>query len=182
MKDIDDYQRLAVRTRKPDPRNRAMMHCIMGMSGEVGELRECITDKDSGIMGEFGDCLWYSANLADLFGMSLTEVMNAEVVGGFIGWSLVDQLLVSAARLVEMAKKVEFYGQEYPIDATKNYLAMYVQALVRLIIFHEGSVETVAEANIKKLEKRYPELRFDEKKAVNRDYSAESEAASISIK
>ena len=181
MKDIDEYQSLAHRTMKQEEIPKMMLHCIMGMAGEVGELREAMGPEGETIVGELGDCMWYSANLCQILGYKMTHLFQREVAGVGLGWSLIDQMMVASSRLIELAKKHEFYGKGYDLAELENYLAMYLHALVKLILSYELDVEYVAETNIKKLEKRYPDLRFDAMRAKNRDYAAESKAAGINI-
>jgi NTP pyrophosphatase (non-canonical NTP hydrolase) len=83
-----DYQALAMRTAKELPREKAILHMIVGLADELGELSSAI--KQSEIYGnptdfiniseEIGDLLWRVAYAAHVFGFSLETVarMNIE--------------------------------------------------------------------------------------------------------
>lgn len=78
--------------------------------------------------------------------------------------------------VVDIVKKSVFYGKE--LDRTKVLEEIgdnlwYVNLLIREL----GSTwEEVFEMNIKKLSARYPDLKFDADRAINRDTAAEQEA------
>lgn len=83
-----EYQSLAMRTAKDLPRDRAILHMIVGLADELGELSSAI--KQSEIYGkpmdianlseEIGDLLWRVAYAAHVFGFSLETIarMNIE--------------------------------------------------------------------------------------------------------
>lgn len=54
---FDDYQRLAIRTMKDDGHLMKVLHCTMGMVGEVGELLELKHQETEKMIGEVGDCM-----------------------------------------------------------------------------------------------------------------------------
>jgi NTP pyrophosphatase (non-canonical NTP hydrolase) len=83
-----EYQSLAMRTAKELPREKAILHMVVGFADELGELSSAI--KQSEIYGnpmdfnnlaeEIGDILWRVAYAAHVFGFSLETVarMNIE--------------------------------------------------------------------------------------------------------
>jgi NTP pyrophosphatase (non-canonical NTP hydrolase) len=85
---MSDYQVLAMRTAKPLPRDKAILHVIVGLADELGELSDAI--KKSEIYGEpidmvnmaeeVGDLLWRVSYAAHVFGFSLETIarMNIE--------------------------------------------------------------------------------------------------------
>ncbi len=98
--ELNEYQRLANRTdQQPQtgstpPHARHMLVPLLGLSGEVGELlseyKKRLRDGDSyslfpeRVKEELGDILWYLANVADKFGLSLEDIAShnlAKVAG-----------------------------------------------------------------------------------------------------
>lgn len=84
--DLDEYQRGALRTAAPRDKKNELLHLVLGLVGESGEVAEkfkkWVRDADSDearidradIAKELGDVLWYLAVLADHLDMSLDEV------------------------------------------------------------------------------------------------------------
>lgn len=83
-----------------------------------------------------------------------------------------------AGEVVDVVKKVVFYGKK--VDRQHLIEEMGDQLwYINLMIKKLGSTwAEVFEANIAKLEARYPGLRFDADKAINRNTDAEAEAIS----
>lgn len=84
---LDEYQQVALKTAKyTGDEFMDLMHWILGMAGEAGEVadkaKKIIRDKKGQIdeadkqelLKEAGDVLWHVAVLADHFGVSLEEV------------------------------------------------------------------------------------------------------------
>src|SRR3954463_11966241 len=84
--DLDEYQRGALRTAAPRDKPNELLHLVLGLVGESGEVAEkfkkWVRDLDSdesrldrpGIAAELGDVLWYLAVLADYLDLSLTDI------------------------------------------------------------------------------------------------------------
>lgn len=89
--DLDDYQRHALRTAGPRERKNELLHLVLGLVGESGEIAEkfkkWVRDHESDeaaidrsdLAKELGDVLWYVAVLADYFDLSLDEIARANV-------------------------------------------------------------------------------------------------------
>jgi NTP pyrophosphatase (non-canonical NTP hydrolase) len=84
---VDDYQKQALTTAlKSDDEFKDMMHWVLGLNGEAGEvaekLKKIIRDKNGEISEtdkqelakELGDVLWYLAVFAHDLGMSFDEI------------------------------------------------------------------------------------------------------------
>lgn len=193
MKDFNEYRKLALRTLNHQGKDRNILHCILGMVGEAGELSEIIgfsktlapaIDRGQAI-GELGDCLWYAAVLSEELNTDFEGLMfDAKHVdrGGVIHdmKTPYERLLIQSCRMADLVKKTVFYGKK--LDEAKlihmlfQYLIAFNEACSLLLV--QGLV--VAEINIKKLEARYPD-KFDAERAINRDYDAESKAAGVQI-
>jgi NTP pyrophosphatase (non-canonical NTP hydrolase) len=89
--DMDEYQRLALRTASPHDKPNALFDLLLGLVGETGEIAEkakkIIRDKDSDfsqwdtddLKKELGDVLWYLAVLADHFKLPLEDVAQHNI-------------------------------------------------------------------------------------------------------
>lgn len=91
---FDEYQKLAVTTAHishPDDPTMQNSIWVMGIAGEAGEIvekwkkavayREGKFDKDQfeDFKKEFADVIWYIAVLAEQLGLSLDEIMEANI-------------------------------------------------------------------------------------------------------
>ncbi len=84
--DLDEYQKLALRTAASKDKKNELFHLLLGLCGESGEIAEkakkIIRDKESDfsewdvedITKELGDVLWHVAVIANYFDISLDEV------------------------------------------------------------------------------------------------------------
>lgn len=88
---MDEYQQAALRTAAPKDEKNELLHLVLGLVGESGEIAEkfkkWVRDLDSDeaaidrddIKQELGDVLWYTAVLADYLGLRLEDVAQANV-------------------------------------------------------------------------------------------------------
>lgn len=84
--DLDEYQRGALRTAASRDKKNELLHLVLGLVGESGEVAEkfkkWVRDLDSDealidrgdIAKELGDVLWYVAVLADYLDLSLDDI------------------------------------------------------------------------------------------------------------
>ncbi|MCA2215698.1 nucleoside triphosphate pyrophosphohydrolase family protein [Jidongwangia harbinensis] len=89
--DLDEYQRGAVRTAAPRDERNELLHLVLGLVGESGEIAEkfkkWIRDLNSDeslidrgdITKELGDVLWYVAALADYLDLSLDDIATTNL-------------------------------------------------------------------------------------------------------
>jgi NTP pyrophosphatase (non-canonical NTP hydrolase) len=89
--DLDAYQRGALRTAAPRDKRNELLHLVLGLVGESGEIAEkfkkWVRDLDSDesridrtdIAKELGDVLWYLAVLADYLDLSLNDIATANL-------------------------------------------------------------------------------------------------------
>ena len=83
--DFNDYQKLAKRTAR-DGDLQAFNYCL-GLAGETGEILEHIKKAvfhrqpllTKTIKEELGDLLWYMANLATYYDLSLNDVAELNI-------------------------------------------------------------------------------------------------------
>lgn len=89
--DLNEYQRGALRTAAPRDKKNELLHLVLGLVGESGEvaekfkkwIRELDSDESQldrdGITKELGDVLWYLAVLADYLDLSLDDIATANL-------------------------------------------------------------------------------------------------------
>lgn len=89
--DLNQYQKLALRTAAPKDKKNELFHLLLALCGEAGEIAEkakkIIRDKDSDfsqwdredIIKELGDVLWYTAVIADYFDIPFGEVGDKNI-------------------------------------------------------------------------------------------------------
>ena len=85
MSGLDEYQKQAMRTHVPDP---IRLPCYaLGLAGEAGEVADLINkhlghglDLDlEKVREELGDVLWYVAGLAQVLGLTLSEIAHENI-------------------------------------------------------------------------------------------------------
>lgn len=88
---MNAYQTAALRTSSPKDAKNELLHLVLGLVGESGEVAEkfkkWIRDEDSDeqhldrddLQKELGDVLWYLAVLADYLGLQLDDIATANV-------------------------------------------------------------------------------------------------------
>jgi len=89
--DLAEFQRGALRTAAPRDMRNELLHLVLGLVGESGEIAEkfkkWVRDLDSeeslidraDIAKELGDVLWYVAVLADYLALSLDDLATANL-------------------------------------------------------------------------------------------------------
>lgn len=84
----NDYQTLAMRTCSIpfDRRDDMLRHAVFGLSSEAGEVSGILQKEYQGhvfdkehMIKELGDCLWMIAEASTAIGVSLEEVMEANI-------------------------------------------------------------------------------------------------------
>lgn len=153
-----------------------LLHAAMGL---VTETQEIETYKDKvNLIEEIGDCFWY---------LSILEAVYPEIKiqAGFTSFKkltnidmdrevaecppLIGMREAAANLLDKIGKRHIFYGKSLNGRDIVELVRDYVISLWHLCRIHNLQLEDIWEANIKKLEKRYPDLRFNGEHAVNRN-------------
>lgn len=147
---IDGYIEKAVRTLAPG--QGTMLHVVLGLNGEWHELN--LPDADH--LKESGDFFWYLAlgfhilSREDLF----YEILNQEDA------THLNDLIAGLDECTDLVKRVMIYGQEIEIEQFIEPLLKIMRGF--LIWLDEYSalclddIPTILDANIAKLQKRYP--------------------------
>ena len=89
--ELNEYQQGAIRTAAPRDKRNELLHLVLGLVGESGEIAEkfkkWVRDQDSDesrldredIAKELGDVLWYIAALADYLDLSLDDIASTNL-------------------------------------------------------------------------------------------------------
>lgn len=184
--DINQYSPLALRTLNPTYNHQHLdaTHAILGMMTECPELIEARTRElieartREQIKDEAGDFLWYFNLLLATRQVQWSDVLEPARVltRSNDGVSSFTALLFSVAILADHEKKALVYGKPINASAYLGVLIATLNYLLRILDDYGLPLEDVLEANIVKLEKRYPNLRFQAEYAINPDKQAEAEA------
>lgn len=88
---MSEYQRLALRTAAPREKKNELLHLVLGLVGESGEIAEkfkkWVRDQDSDetvidvddLTKELGDVMWYVAVLAAYLDIDLDDVARRNI-------------------------------------------------------------------------------------------------------
>ena len=169
----NEYQNKALRTLNDKGKELNILHCVMGMTGEIAEYLDTADVEKS--LRELGDCLWYSAVLAHVFGYSL-DVVRDKAFDSFREqnrYPSAKTAIIVAGEITDMLKKHIFYNKDLPEDAIIDLLGLYILCLESLCGQLGDKLLAVAWGNIKKLEARYPE-KYTDQLAINRNEEAEN--------
>lgn len=189
---LDSYQNLSVRTLNDQGTDRNRLHCVMGMAGEAGEIEELRSGEyafSAGIEGEVGDCFWYASTFALQFGWKLSSLVD-EIPRSRLGATMPVYfgsrgLVIYAARLMEIWKKLEFYPRPFDEAEVRGLLVNYLGCLLDMCEYLEESPITIAYSNLNKLQHdklgRYKSGLFTEGESAARNYLNESKAAGTTI-
>lgn len=177
---INQYQTLAQRT-SPDGHDR-LDNGILGLVGETGEIVDIYKKwkyqstpetpiPRERMLEELGDVLWYTAELATGRGRTLGEILGCSFEDmDMLGRAatpkkrelrrVIMSMCVRAAEICEHAHKKRF-------DRVDEKLRNMMAGMAILANICGSSLEAVAEMNIEKLKKRYPD-GFDPKISMGR--------------
>lgn len=171
----NEYKALAIRTESiptntfgalvtpmlDSHRATRILHAAMGITTETVELIE--TTGQANTIEELGDIFWYLAIMDDAINFyPLAFELSVDQTA-----------LTLAGDIVNYVKRHIFYGKTLELELLRSAAARFYNCLV-LDINKEGlNLEEVWEANIAKLEKRYPNKYFDKTDAVTRDVKNE---------
>jgi NTP pyrophosphatase (non-canonical NTP hydrolase) len=85
---INEYQNLAIRTVNPDlDKDQMLINAVMGLCGESGEAIDIVKkwyahghelDREH-LKKELGDIAWYIAEAATALGLTLDEILEANI-------------------------------------------------------------------------------------------------------
>ena len=167
---------------KMTPVNDRLLHGVVGLCTETGELVECASkgaDMDrTNFLEELGDFMWYVSLCVDSLGLTYADVLAhatvCEVVpkayGGYI-----DNLVIISSSMLDQLKCAIFYNREIDVKATGAFLGALLANVTRIITTINSSIEEVLDMNARKLRVRYADGYSDEE-ANKRNINAERTA------
>lgn len=174
-----DYTPLALRTEKPNDvlRDNELMlyrlgHALLGITSEIAEVRDTTETPD--LVEEYGDMFWYLNLGCAALNTSIDEI---ELIG-YEGDALdpIDAIVIQQGIIADKLKRAIYYGKEFEYDDVLKALAKIKINLIIACEDIEENYEDVLDANIRKLSQRYPDLKFDAERAINRDLEKEKKA------
>lgn len=174
----DEYQRQAIRTLPDYGRDKNILHCVMGMSGESGEYAEIRVGQDrTKITAELGDCFWYAASLAFILDMPFSIILrDAEITDTSQFRRTSDfAITIYSSRMLDQVKKTVFYGKQLDEGELIYNLILFVKSLMVECERRALPLSRVWTGNINKLLARFPGA-FSTDKAINRNEEAEAKA------
>ena len=190
---LNEYQRLALRTSGAG-HDRVKNGCL-GLTGESGEIVDIVKKymfqsgenppfpKDKFIK-EMGDVLWYCAETVSGMELELEEVTlrtgSYDKYSLFAAWNCAD-IELTAAML--SANAVEAYVSRF-VEGNAMRCAYRVRdiykGLLHLCDLVGVTIDEVADTNIEKLKKRYPD-GFDPERSIHRpEYERKEQTESAS--
>ncbi len=146
------------------------MHCVIGITTEVGEYIEAIHKEDQvNKKEELGDMFWYLANLEELRG-SKPAKLNPSIISS-------DNLNLGtiSMQLLDIYKKKMFYKSSKYDEVINVWISSFKASLIQACQSNNFDISSILENNINKLKIRYPE-KFTTEKADNRDLESERKA------
>ena len=177
MFDVEDYQRLAMRT-SPDGHDRILNGC-MGLIGESGEVVDLVKKwkfqsgdhaqlpKDK-LIEELGDVLWYCAEISTGMGYDMIRAPKWWGLNGptYDGKLHLDALFL--AKLCQVVTEALINPDERSPDPML-VVARIMDAIGYILKVYCGStLEECMERNIEKLKKRYP-CGFSPERSLHRE-------------
>lgn len=178
--DLNEYQKLAMRT-SPDGHDRIKNGCL-GLIGESGEIVDIVkkhmfqskadtplpVDK---IIDEMGDVLWYCAEIATGMEKNLQSITGQKpAFSSFDAYtSGFDVDIETAAGVAAFFAARAYAAHRFDENCILLRSAVYdvYRSLLELCGLLDTTIEHVAEVNIEKLKKRYPD-GFDPERSMNR--------------
>lgn len=177
----NEYQAGARRTLNDRGFHDNVLHCALGMSGEIGELITCTTPEE--FIEELGDFMWYAAVLFGELDAPFGSIMQAVHSTGEsrLTW-VVDEgsthylfvMVRQCSVVVDKVKRQIFYGKKLDVEAVAAATGIMVAAAYEWARIGGGALEDAASKNLLKLKVRYPD-KFTEHAANNRDTQKEGE-------
>jgi hypothetical protein len=164
-------------------RDQRFLHGVLGVASEVAELYKAHEKVD--MLEELGDLLWYCTLLADSQHISLDKIMSETSwvkpyfweSEGVTPQEVIREIATVASILVDMAKVSLFYNKEVDGGTILICIKQLVMYILKVAAAYDITIDLIVEANIAKLEKRYPVAEgYSDKAANRRDLGEEHQA------
>lgn len=179
MFDIEDYQRLAMRT-SPEGHDRILNGC-MGLIGESGEVVDIVKKwkfqsgddaelpKDK-LIEELGDVLWYCAEISTGIG---SDMIHAPKWFGLKSKNYVGKLHIDALFLAKLAQNMTdalMFPDPDEWSPDPMYVVVWIMDVIGYMLktYCGSTLEECMERNIEKLKRRYPD-GFSPERSLHRE-------------
>lgn len=160
--DTIDWGAVAADTNKKATR---VLHASLGLATEVIEL--AFHTNRVNLLEEYGDCFWYLAILDDELGFW-------PFAAAWCAWEFPEkEAAYWVGEVADCTKRWIYYGKELETPRLRDAAYNLAAALTWELTAAGLVLGEVFEANIRKLEKRYPDLRFESNAAIHRDVDRE---------
>lgn len=165
-----EYQIRAARTLvdAPDfeltPAELMLSWNVLGLVGEAAEIAELVATRPldvAKLQKEVGDCFWYCAAIATKERWDLHTVITQGAIlaprthPGDLGWYILG-LVASAGHIAELVKKGVYHRHGLDRVDLHDTLGLCTWYLGGIVDVMEWDLGELLDANIIKLEKRYP--------------------------
>lgn len=180
--DNKTYRELAIKTESPIDqrlrdrillrRNIRLLHCIMGIGSELEEIKLAIQNGDMINIGEeIADNMWFLSLGADELNFELPEPSSVFISNTTVSVEL-EMITNTVSKLLDIIKKIIFYGREYPVEDIKIALQNIYVCILHLCTLFNLNIDELKKKNIDKLAARYGD-KFSEYLAINRNLDKE---------
>lgn len=172
--DLNQYMNRAIRTLKPGKPLHVLIHCSLGIAGEVGELFMAIDKMDKvNVREEMGDIMWYLAVACKTAELDMNVLyMESDTYMEQSSSTGMQNLIMGMANFVDHIKRAEFYTKEVE-TAHIGMASLALLSGLRMMSHSYGfSFADITRRNIAKLAVRYPD-KFTELNATERNLDAE---------
>lgn len=184
----DEHVDVMLRTEKSEmnPCNKRLLHAVLGMADEVGEMAEAVqvTLISPGkkidtvnFVEEIGDYMWYVFLAIHELKTSYLELCKIAPIPENRPVSMVEvvnNLAIKTGKMVSMLKAQIYYNRELDEDAFRRHIAMAIPIIDQMCMGIHTPLSKVLQKNKAKLEKRYP-TGYSDASANNRNLNAERE-------
>lgn len=139
-----------------DHESQRLMHGILGMSGEAGEIASCNSEADNfedSLQKEIGDWMWYFAAAAKALDKSIEGIFAS---GFAIHSDQVEHITISSSIMIESLKKWLYYGKPMDLLEIEKAMANACAWIWEMADYDENNLQDILKGNIEKLQKRFP--------------------------
>lgn len=177
-----------MQTRMGELRNARLIHSVLGLASEIGEIRELALKKFGegdpeidtvNLKEEMGDLFWYMGISVDTLGLEPNQVFTDSSQDlTHYGWKIerlnleIDQMSINIGNAVDLIKKTAIYGKELDVQKYASVLFAISVNIETCLNMYGMTGDQARERNIEKLRARYGE-KFTEAAALNRDLEKE---------
>lgn len=136
------------------PDTAHLLHMAIGISGEVAELLEAVSNADDeNVVEECGDIEFYLQGMASKLGLELIRANTQE--SPFLRTAGASWLVLAAGEVLDNTKKVAIYADLTRVAALKTAVEAFARCMDDFYRTAGLGLDNVKKANIAKLSTRY---------------------------